>query len=63
MLTSLTIYNFSLIEHLEIEFLSGTSAISGKTGAGKSIILDALALTLGGRDRTHQGALGNKCQL
>ncbi len=49
MLTSLTIYNFSLIEHLEIEFLSGTSAISGKTGAGKSIILDALALTLGGR--------------
>ena len=53
MLTSLNIYNFSLIEHLEIEFLSGSSAISGRTGAGKSIILDALAMTLGGRADIH----------
>ena len=56
MLTSLNIHNFSLIEHLEIEFLGGTSAISGKTGAGKSLILDALAMTLGGRADTD--ALG-----
>ena len=49
MLASLSIRDIVLIEHLEIEFDSGLSVLSGETGAGKSIVLDALALALGAR--------------
>ena len=49
MLKSLHIQNFAIIEKLELEFFSGMSALTGETGAGKSIIIDAIGLVLGDR--------------
>ena len=49
MLKSLAIRDIVLIERLELEFAAGLSVLTGETGAGKSIILDALGLALGGR--------------
>ncbi len=49
MLSKIKIKNYALINELEIDFSSGFSAITGETGAGKSIILGALGLTLGER--------------
>ena len=49
MLTSLSINNYLTIEHIELEFTHGMTAITGETGAGKSILLDALKLSMGGR--------------
>ena len=52
MLTHLLIKNFALVDHLELELKNGMTVISGETGAGKSIMLDALGLTLGDRADT-----------
>lgn len=49
MLTHLSVRNFTLVDHLDLEFTNGMTAITGETGAGKSILLDALSLTLGDR--------------
>jgi DNA repair protein RecN (Recombination protein N) len=49
MLRSLTITNFVIVDHLELDFDSGFSALTGETGAGKSILIDALSLALGAR--------------
>jgi DNA repair protein RecN (Recombination protein N) len=49
MLTQLNIQNFALVNQLELELQRGMTAITGETGAGKSIMLDALGLTLGDR--------------
>jgi DNA repair protein RecN (Recombination protein N) len=49
MLQELTIQNLALIEKLTLNFKTGFSALTGETGAGKSILLDALGLTLGER--------------
>jgi len=49
MLTRLTISNIVLIERLSLEFGTGLNVLTGETGAGKSILLDALALALGAR--------------
>ena len=49
MLLQLTIHNFALVEQLDIDLHQGMTAITGETGAGKSIMLDALGLTLGDR--------------
>jgi DNA repair protein RecN (Recombination protein N) len=49
LLISLHIKNYTLVENLEIEFSKGLTAISGETGAGKSLILEALAVALGSR--------------
>jgi DNA repair protein RecN (Recombination protein N) len=49
MLNHLTINNFALVDHLELDLSGGMTVVSGETGAGKSIMLDALALTLGNR--------------
>jgi DNA repair protein RecN (Recombination protein N) len=49
MLQSIFIDNYALIEHLEIRFDRGLTVITGETGAGKSIIMGALSLILGGR--------------
>jgi DNA repair protein RecN (Recombination protein N) len=49
MLIHLSIQNFAIVDQLEVELQSGMTVITGETGAGKSIMLDALALALGGR--------------
>ena len=49
MLHSLTLRNIALIENLEINFQNGLHVLSGETGAGKSIVVDAVNLVLGGR--------------
>ncbi len=49
MLTGLRISNVVLIDRLNLEFGSGLNILTGETGAGKSILLDALSLALGGR--------------
>jgi DNA repair protein RecN (Recombination protein N) len=49
MLTRLSIRDIVLIDRLDIDFASGLAALTGETGAGKSILLDAFALALGGR--------------
>lgn len=49
MLSRLYISNYALIDHLEIDFKQGLTIITGETGAGKSILLGALALILGER--------------
>ena len=49
MLVQLAIRDIVLIDRLELDFHEGLSVLTGETGAGKSILLDAFALTLGGR--------------
>ena len=49
MLTQLTIQHFAIVQFLELEFKKGMTTITGETGAGKSIAIDALGLCLGDR--------------
>lgn len=49
MLRSLTIRDFVIVDSLELDFESGFTALTGETGAGKSIMIDALSLALGAR--------------
>jgi len=52
LLLLINISNYTLVESLEIEFTQGTTAITGETGAGKSLVLDALGMALGDRADT-----------
>ncbi|MBF0124698.1 MAG: DNA repair protein RecN [Magnetococcales bacterium] len=52
MLAQITIDNIALIDHLDLELSDGLTVITGETGAGKSILLDALGLVLGARADT-----------
>lgn len=58
MLTRLSIQNYAIIDHLEIDFSNTLNVITGETGAGKSIIVGALGLILG--ERADSTALVNK---
>src|SRR5690554_1745585 len=49
MLIHISVQNYAIVEHLDLELQDGMSVITGETGAGKSIMLDALSLTLGAR--------------
>ena len=49
MLRLLSVTNFATIEHIEMELVPGFNVLTGETGAGKSIVVDALSLLLGGR--------------
>lgn len=49
MLTELSIRNFAIIDHVTLTFREGLTVLSGETGAGKSIIIDAIQLLAGGR--------------
>ncbi len=53
MLTALSIKNFAIIEQLDVQFHEGLTVLTGETGAGKSIIIDAVQLLAGGRSSTH----------
>ena len=62
MLRSLQVRNYVLIDSLEIDFPAGLVIITGQTGAGKSILLDALSLVLGAKaDAGMVGAHGDNC--
>ena len=54
MLTYLTILNFAIIDQLQLSPSTGFNALTGETGAGKSIIIDAVSTLLGGRAETDQ---------
>ncbi|WP_299386375.1 DNA repair protein RecN [uncultured Lacinutrix sp.] len=62
MLTSLSIKNYALIDHLQVDFNNGFTIITGETGAGKSILLGGLSLILGKRaDLTSLRDKETKC--
>lgn len=54
MLTQLTISNLAIVTHLELNFTNGMHVVTGETGAGKSIIIDALSIALGERSSVEQ---------
>ena len=54
MLAELRIVNFALIEQLHMQFQSGFTVLTGETGAGKSLLIDAIALLVGGRGSSEQ---------
>ena len=58
MLKALSIQNIAVAKNLNIDFFDGFSVLTGKTGAGKSVIIDSIALLLGSkgqRDLVRQG--------
>lgn len=59
MLRHLTVRDFVIVDRLELEFLTGFGALTGETGAGKSILIDALALALG--ERADAGVVRSGC--
>lgn len=59
MLRQLTIKDFVIVDRLELSFSTGFGALTGETGAGKSILIDALALTLG--ERADAGVVRSGC--
>ncbi|MFZ9034569.1 MAG: DNA repair protein RecN [Francisellaceae bacterium] len=64
MVNYLQIKNFAIIRHSEIMFNSGMTTITGETGAGKSILLDALNVLLGARfDKTNLHPSGDTCEI
>lgn len=58
MLIHLSISNFAIVDQLDLEFSGGMTVITGETGTGKSIMLDALGMALG--DRSDSGILGDR---
>ena len=59
MLTHLTLINFALADHLSIDIEQGFNVLTGETGAGKSLLLDALSACLGERTDTHYVRYGS----
>lgn len=60
MLQQINIRNFAIISHLEIDFAPGLNLLTGETGAGKSIIIDALGMALGSRGSSEFVQTGAK---
>jgi len=59
MLQSMTVRNIALIEHLDVQFHQGLHVLTGETGAGKSIVVDAINLVLG--ERADRGLIRTGC--
>ena len=60
MLVELTISDFAIIDKLTLRFNSGFNVLTGETGAGKSIIIDAMVMLLGGRADTTFARAGSE---
>lgn len=60
MLITIRIDNFALVDHIELEFGKGLNVLTGETGAGKSIILDAIDVVLGGKANQRMIRTGAK---
>ncbi len=60
MLTHLSISNFAIVDQLDLDIPTGMTVITGETGAGKSIMLDALSLAIGARADTDSIRTGSK---
>jgi len=60
MLRSISIKDFVIVDRLELEFAAGFSVLTGETGAGKSILVDALSLALG--ERGEAGVIRSGCE-
>ena len=60
MLQRLTVRDFVLVDRLELEFAAGFGTLTGETGAGKSILIDALAFVLG--ERADAGSIRSGCE-
>ena len=60
MLQALHIQNFAIIQDLSLDFSHGMTVLTGETGAGKSIIIDAVRLLAGGRGSTEFVRYGTK---
>ena len=60
MLKSINISNFAVIDRLQVDFQAGLNLLTGETGSGKSIIVDALGLILGGRSSAAQIRTGER---
>lgn len=60
MITQLTVQNFAIVQFLELEFRQGMTTITGETGAGKSIAIDALGLCLGERADANMVRMGTE---
>jgi DNA repair protein RecN (Recombination protein N) len=58
MIRTLRVRNFGVIEEIEVELGAGLTVMTGETGAGKSMLLDALLLLAGGRSRHRHVASG-----
>jgi DNA repair protein RecN (Recombination protein N) len=58
MLQALSIQNFVIVEQLDLEFSQGFTTLTGETGAGKSILIDALSLALGARNEGEVVRIG-----
>lgn len=59
MLSHIHIRNFAIVDEVDVEFDTGMTALTGETGAGKSILVDALGLVLG--DRADSGVIRHGC--
>ena len=60
MLKFLSLRDFVIVDFLELDFAAGFTALTGETGAGKSILIDALSLALG--ERSESGMVRNGCE-
>ena len=60
MLKILDIKNLTLIDHLQVQFFPGFSVITGETGAGKSIVIEAIGLLLVNRADARQVKMGRE---